>query len=323
MDFDCQTVPLSRIRDDHFDYCISTGYATTDLIASIQSVGLINPPIVQPRDSEFLVVSGYGRIAACRALKWEEIPVRCVSPDAAFSDCALLAIADNASQRELNIVEMARAFGLLSQATGSADGQTPLQRLKAIGLSVNIDLGKKLDIINQMAAPLQEGLIDGTLALPTALRLHAMAEKEVVEVLCRIFKELNLSLNRQREILDWTHGIAMREESSMVRVLDEEPITGWLQDSQLDRGRKTHLIRDHLKRRRYPEIIRFEERYQRSLKTLNLSKGLRLEPPPHFEGPTFGVHISFKNQQELANLLGQLEQLSQSAAFSALLTPIK
>lgn len=322
MDFDYQTVPLSRIREDDTTYRISTGYAAAGLIASIQNLGLINPPIVQPRKGQFVVVSGFRRLGACRALNWENIPVRCVPSHATFIHCALIAIADNAAHRELNIVEMARAFGLLGQASGEADGQHPMQGLRSIGLSVNAELGKKLDTVNQMSQPLQDGLVDGTLALPTALRLHAMTDKEAVGILCHAFRALNLSLNRQREMLDWTNGIAMREGVSMTAVIHGEPIAGWLGDTQLDRGRKTQLIRDHLRRRRYPEIVRFEEQYQRHMKELNLAKGVRLDPPAHFEGQTFGLHLSFKDQQELARLLSQIEQLPHSPAFMALLAPI-
>jgi hypothetical protein len=193
----------------------------------------------------------------------------------------------------------------------------------ALGVPVNTELGKKLMAVNAMSPQVQQGLIDGSIALPTALRLHAIPDPEVVNGFCVLFKELALGLNRQREILDWCQAIAMREAISLGEVLGAANIAAWLHDSQMDRGRKAKLIRDYLKRRRYPVITQFEEQYQRAVKALDLGEGIRLEPPLNFEGQTFGLHLSFDTPQAFAHLYARVAQLIEDPSFAALLTPIK
>jgi ParB family transcriptional regulator, chromosome partitioning protein len=290
-----------------------------DLSRSIQTVGLINAPTLLPRNDDFVVVSGFGRIAACRSLGWQELTARCLPAQTDPVLCALTAIADNLSQRPLNLVEMARAWGLLSRAAAAPQDIASLAQ--SIGLAVNHELAAKLKQVLQMAQPLQQALIDGHLALPIAMRLHAMPDAAAVKELITLFQELQLSLNRQREVLEWIQGIAGREGAAPQALLSAAPVSDWRQDPHMDRGQKTQLIRHYLKKRRYPQITAFEEHYQRTVKELKLAEGMQLLAPQHFEGQIYSLQLAFKSTAELQRLCRDAERVAGSPAMMKLLNP--
>jgi hypothetical protein len=319
MDCDFRVVPLARIAEDDQRFRITTRTSIDDLSRSIQTVGLINAPTLLPRNDDFIVVSGFGRVAACRSLGWRELTARCLPARREPVLCALTAISDNLSQRPLNLVEMARAWGLLSHAATTSQEMASLAQ--SIGLAVNSELAGKLKQVLQMAAPLQQALIDGNLALPIALRLHAMPDQTAAQELVAMFQELQMSLNRQREVLEWVQGIAGRESIPPQELLAVTPVADWRQDPRMDRGQKTNLIRQYLKKRRYPRITAFEEHYQRTAKELKLADGMQLLPPQNFEGQTYSLQMAFKNVDELQRLCREAERAAGSPAMIKLLNP--
>lgn len=67
-----ETIPISSIWLDR-DVRQRREFTVDDLVGSIQSVGLINPPVVQ-RDGK--LVAGERRWTACQVLGWTDIPVQ-------------------------------------------------------------------------------------------------------------------------------------------------------------------------------------------------------------------------------------------------------
>ncbi|MBI5062213.1 MAG: ParB N-terminal domain-containing protein [Desulfatitalea sp.] len=319
MDCDYRGVPLARIDEEDQRFRITTRTSVDAIRASIQKIGLINAPTLIPHNDGFVVVAGFGRIAACRSLGWDQLTARCLPAQTEPVLCALTAISDNLSQRVLNLVEMARAWVLLSRVVDRPQAVGPLAH--SVGLAVNNELASKLKIVLQMEQPLQQALIDGDLALPIALRLQSMADDAAAKELVALFQELQLSLNRQREVLEWIQGIAGREGVQPQEVITAEPIAQWRHDPQMDRGQKTQLIRHYLKKRRYPEITAYEERYQQAVKELKLAEGMQLVAPQHFEGQKYTLHLEFKNKDELQRLCREAERVAGSPTMLKLLNP--
>jgi len=83
-------------------------------LESIQYDGLITPPLLIKKNSAFIIVSGFRRIAACLKLDWNEIAARILKPEAGALACLRLAIAENALQRSLNLIETSRCLQKLS-----------------------------------------------------------------------------------------------------------------------------------------------------------------------------------------------------------------
>jgi hypothetical protein len=131
---------------------------------------------------------------------------------------------------------------------------------------------------------------------------HALSgcEKELAVRLADLFRDLRLSLNKQREILTLLEEIALRENRSMMALLQDEAVQSILSDGDADRNQRSAALRRWLKRRRYPEISRAEAEFEAALRDLPLGEGVQLIPPRHFESQIYGLSLQFKTRSELS-----------------------
>ncbi len=323
MEFEYQDILLSQIDHADLSFLISTDDSIEMLKASIQSVGLTQPPILISKsnqtepEKQYATVAGFRRIRACRELGWGHLTAMCLKSDTPFIRCALVAISGNLSHRKLNIVETARCFALIEN---DADQRENIyQKLRLIGLQTNDEMTAKLKKVGDMSDLLQQGLIAGSIAIPVALELYAMSDESGSQALTELLLELKLSLSRQREALDWVQAIAHREKLEIEQVLSDEAIRRCRLDTTLDAPRKANLIRDLLRKRRYPEISYHEHKYAITLKSLTIPKSLHIIPPAHFESSSYSLKIDFKTADGLNKSLEEARKMLHSPSFVSLL----
>jgi len=311
-----ERVPVDKIDLDNHKFRISTGDPSESLVASIKLAGVLTPPILLQEKHAFIVVSGFKRIDAVQRLGIENIIAQILSPQTTVGRCINIAIIDNVMQRELNQIEQGHAFQLL--ASLYQDASALCEKAEELGLPNNIGVAKKLRTAAQMPIELQQALIDGQIALPIALQLNDMDDWATANQLSTLISQLGLSLNRQRELLEWLVGISHREGIPVSQVINCREMTALLSDPDMDRKQMSMLVRQYLKKRRYPEISKAENRYYDVIRALHLENGVQLIAPPHFEGLVYSFKIDFKNHQELISKYRQLESVLESAAFKSL-----
>ena len=107
----------------------------------------------------------------------------------------------------------------------------------------------------------------------------------------RLFEQLKLSLNKQKEIITLIGEIARREDISIRQVLACDTFQQILTDEDLDRGQKGRKIRSFLRQRRFPRIVKAEQNYHAHLKKLKLNPDIKLIPPKEFEGTTYTLEF--------------------------------
>jgi len=316
MEFEHRFVPFERIDTEDTLFRISTGSVSAGLVESIQQIGLLNPPILIRCPKGYRIVSGFKRISACRKTGAGGLAVRILDPAAAIERCIQIAIADNTSQRSLNLVEQAHAVALLSSV---CTGYTQLaEAANLAGLSINPDMAAKLKSLAQMDPLLKSGVLDGSIALPVALQLHEMDDAAAVQAVGSLLRELGISLNRQREMLEWIISICRRDDMAPAQLLAADGIVDLRRNKDLDRRQKGQLIRTYLKKRRYPTILRYERRFAAIIHRLKLTQGTCLIAPQHFESPTYSLKFEFKNQSELSAKLKEFENIVKSDKLAAL-----
>lgn len=293
-----KTVFLAHIDENEETYRITTAHPIDELCLSLSCIGMINPPVLVRRGSNFVIICGFRRISAARHLGWGEIPARILEAPSSHLLCAQLAIADNASQRSLNPVEASRAISLLADC---APDRLELVRLcNDVGLSVNIRLVEKLAPMCRLPVAVQDGIISNTISLSVAEMLQDM-DAEAAKAFAAMFSRLKLSLNKQRELIEHSKEIAFIEDRSVLSVLQDAAVHSALNDRDTDRNRKAELLRNHLKQRRFPNLTRTMSAFGEALKTLGLDQKAKLSPPPDFEGATYTLTLSFTNASELEN----------------------
>lgn len=310
------SVSLAKIDWDDHRFRVSTSGPSGPLTASVKRVGVITPPALLKKSSSYVIISGFRRLEACRQSGGQQITAQIFGSQTPLEHCVHIAILENIFLRELNLVEQGRIVHMLDQLY--PDEEKLCKEAGRLGLPLNLKMSKKLRTVSKMSATLQHALIAGHIALPVALQLNEMAEHTTANKIAKIFSEIGLGLNRQREFMDWLIGISRRESISIIKLIEDGELNEILDDTDTDRKQKSLLVRQYFKNRRYPEISKIEKRYQTFMKTLKLGKGVQLIPPAHFESQTYAIKIDFTHHEELVSRYQDLETTVQSTTLKSL-----
>ncbi|MDP2862745.1 MAG: ParB/RepB/Spo0J family partition protein [Desulfobacterales bacterium] len=301
-----EIIHISSIDIEDHTFRITTEENIEGLSGSIKNAGLINSPIVIRKKSGYTVISGFRRIRSAVNLGWTNISARTIESDADRFECAKLAITDNSLQRQLNLIEISRCYKMLSGLCKEKDLPATASQL---GLPDNSDLSGKIIRLCDLPEPLQQYILSGSVSMVMALELVKPEYNGSGIQFAEIFDNLKLSLNKQREFLTLSYEIAAREGISVLELINGVDFQNILSDEDSDRNRKTHKIRQYLKSRRFPAIMKAEDNFRRNLKKLALTGGIKLIPPADFEGNTFIISMEFKTTSEFDELTSCLNRL--------------
>lgn len=296
MSYSVTVLDLTVIDQEDDTYRITTPTAVDDLAVSIRHAGLINPPILFKKQDRYRIVAGFRRIAAMQQLNCRQISARVMPMESSALECSRVAIADNTSQRKLDLLEVSRALALLDACV--EDREYLFKEAKSLGLPDNHHHIEKIMGLCRLPQLIQTGVFLNRISLNMAAELHEF-EMPAAILLARVFMELKLNRNKQKEICTHIKEIAHREKCSTHEILLSEGIPEVLGDKDLDNLQKTRLVRLNLRRRRFPNLLLAEDSFQHNLRQLNLGNGIRLLPPEYFEGTSLKLRMSFKNMNEL------------------------
>jgi len=308
-----QTVPLNQIDLQIDTFRITTREGVDELVVSIQHDGLITPPILfQQTASVYAVVSGYRRIQACRKLGCPDLFARILDSNADPLDCLRLAIAENALQRQLNLIEMSRAIQKLSSFF---DGTVQMAETAAtLGLPANPSVLNKIKDLCLLPWPVQQSILNDAISLSMAGELGKIDPDSAVDF-ARLWDDLKFSLSKQKEILTLVIEIARREDKTIRQVLNDPKLNRIIDDETLDRTQKGRCIRALLRQWRYPRISEAEKNYGRHLKQLKLGDEIKLIPPKDFEGTAYTLSLNFTDPAHLDELKKRLDALNANPSF--------
>jgi len=316
MRFKQKTVKLSRIDSGDESFRITTQKNIDNLMDSINDVGLLNLPLLIEKDSGYTVVCGFRRIEACRRLGWAGAKARILDSDTQRLECIKYAITDNSLQRPLNLIEQSRSINMLSGFF--KDFNILTKELSAMGLPDNQSIIKKIKKICHLPRSVQRGILSNTISLVMALELGRL-QQEAGESFAKLFEILKLSLNKQREILILVKEISLREDISILKVLENNVLQEILTNEDLDRNQRIRKIRIYLKQRRFPVITTAEKEFEKQLKKLKLGSQTKLIPPDNFEGTTYILKFSFTNLIELKDRKATFDALIQNPCLKKIL----
>ena len=305
MSFRTTVLDLTAIDSGDDTYRITTSPDWEDLAESIQHVGLINPPVLLEKQDGYITVAGFRRVAAMRQLNHRQIPTRVMPGESLPIERVRIAVSDNTSQRRLDLLETSRALALLSGCV--KDRESFLTEARILGLPDNHQHIEKILGIFRLPQLIQDGIFGNRISLSMADELLEL-DASAGELLARLFVELKLNQNKQREICSHLKEISHREKCPSHEVLLSEGISEILADKELDNLQKTRIVRTKLRRRRFPNLALAEETFQDNLRKLHLSSQISLLPSDYFEGTSLSLSMSFKNETEFKERIDMLNR---------------
>ncbi len=301
-------VDIDRIDTKQGSYRITTDDDIEPLIHSIKVSGLINPPLVRSSGRGYIVVSGFKRL---RALAANQIFKTCVTvldgDDGLDERCAMVAISDNAFQRELNSVELSRGVLLLKPALN-------FQRIARISGAVfnktmNAGFVEKLYRLGSMPNEIHRLILDGRLSMTGALKLDGYPE-DTLWAFVKLFTDVKLGLNKQLEVITNIHEISARDKISCFDLILSKDIQAILNNNPDNPSARGGLLRIHLARLRYPKLSAARQAFQERVSALGFGKELRLDPPVNFESMDYTISFKFNSFHRFETQLKKLESSS-------------
>jgi ParB family chromosome partitioning protein len=316
MRFKQKIIKLSLIDFNDDSFRITTRKNIDDLMASIDHVGMLTPPLLIEKKTGYKIVCGFRRIEACRRLGWDDLEARILGSDAKRLECIKCAITDNSLQRPLNLIEQSRSIHLLYGFI--KDVKVLGKSLSITGLPTNPSIIKKIKKLYHLPKFVQSGILSNTISLAMALELGRL-QLEAGECLAKLFQTLTLSLNKQREILRLVKEISLREDISMLKVVENDNLQKILRNKNLDRNQKIREIRVYLKQWRFPVITAAEKEFEKHVKKLKLGSQVKLIPPDNFEGTTYTLKLFFKNLIEFQERKANVDALIKNPSLNKIL----
>ena len=316
MRFKQKIVKLSLIDSNDDSFRITTQINIDHLMVSIDNVGVLNLPLLIEKNSGYKIVCGFRRIEACRRLGWTDVEARILDSDTKRLECIKYAITDNSLQRPLNLIEQSRSINMLYGFFKDVGALG--KSLSVMGLPDNPSIIKKIKELYHLPKFVQSGILSNTISLAMALELGRL-QLEAGECLAKLFQKLTLSLNKQREILSLVKEISLREDISILKVLENDNLQKILTHKNLDRNQKIREIRIYLKQRRFPFITAAEKEFEKHVKKLKLGSETKLIPPDNFEGTTYTLKLFFKNLTELKDRKASFDALIKNPSLNKML----
>jgi hypothetical protein len=137
--------------------------------------------------------------------------------------------------------------------------------------------------------------------------------------LLTVAQELQLGENHLRDFLDWLEDIVARDGGTIQILLARPEICQGL-NARLSRNDKVKVVKDALRKIRYPRLSRLEEELHAAAKALDLGKHIQVSFPPALEGEEITVELKVRNLKELTDNLGRLQQRVEDGSLRRLFT---
>lgn len=280
-------------------YTMSFGFDLESLMQSIRNIGLLNPPVLaESPEGSMRVVTGYKRVGAMRALEKDMVTCRLVKESHVPPlQLLLLNFHDNLVTRTFNPVEKGMILNRLSHYLSPKEILS--NYMEPLGLPRNQEILQSFVAFDEgLQDSLKIHLAQGGFSEQAARMLMNMKSQDR-EAIGRLISKLNLSINYQRQLIEYTVELSKIDRSDVLSVLKKQPIDQILANTSLNLPQKGRAILDFLKRRRYPTLTEAEETFRKRVSRLSLPGNVNIQPPPYFESGRYSMEIRFRHGKEL------------------------
>lgn len=302
-----EKVALSDIDLEPGLFCMSFSFSLEQLKASIEQFGVLNPPfLMKDSESHYTVVAGYRRLLAARELGWLDIVCQVLPDRFPPLEALLLNLYDNLIQRKMNEIEKGMVLQRLARFVEHEQIITqfmPMLDVPANRQTLGLFLG-----LEELEEPIRLSIAVQRLSLRVAGLMMNLGTGDRLKI-NELFTTLKWSFNQQWEAIQWIMEIGSREGRSIEEVLNHREVTEILHSNRMSNPQKLKAIVKVLKKRRFPSVMRAEDEFRKGISALPLPKGVKITPPPFFEGIDYRVEIVFTKGKELREKLEKLSRL--------------
>ena len=290
-------IAVSKIDLDPGPFCMSFNFSLEQLKKSIERFGVLNAPyVIKGSESRYTVVTGYRRLLAARELDWPEVVCHVLPASIPPLEALLLNLYDNIVHRKMNEIEKAMVLLRLNRFVKRE--ALIKEFMPMLGIPAN---KYNLDILLRMPELEEQvriSIATQRISLRVAGLMMTLDSADRLKV-NELFTVLRLSFNQQWEVIQWIVEIASREGRSPKEILEDDAVTGVMNSSKMSNPIRSKTIVKILRKRRFPSVVKAETAFKKGVSRLSLPQGLKITPPPFFEGKRYTLEIGFSQGEEL------------------------
>ena len=288
------------------------------LVLSIKRIGLLHPPLVMKQDGRWVLVSGWKRVLACRALGLAPIDVLDTEEKDPLKNF-LLCFLENLATREFGLVEKAEVLARLV-SLGERREAVIKEIMPLLDLDQNENILRAYQDIGGFSREIKKGLEEMETPFPVARQLIQFSGEERAAIFPHL---LPLGQNKQKEVLENLWEVTRRDRVSAMDVLGSEPVGEVTDEGNLSSLQRSEGLRRVLSRMRFPAVSRREEDFNETIRGLDLPPEVGLTPPAFFEKNEVRISFPVRSPEALRSILDRLGRLSRDERFGELFDWLK
>ncbi|MBW2001168.1 MAG: ParB N-terminal domain-containing protein [Deltaproteobacteria bacterium] len=285
-------------------FCMSFHFNLEPLKASIEKYGVINPPyLLRNPDNNFLVVAGYARLMAVIELGWHDIVCHVLPDSFSRFNALLFNLNDNLIHRQFNTIEKGMILQRLTCFISTEEIVTnfmPILGIPSNKQQLELFLG-----LDELEERIKISIAIEQLSIRVAGLLRHIDKNDRLKI-NNLFTSLKWSFNQQWETIQWIKEIASREGCSINKIINSKDINEVLHNTTMNKPQKVKAIVRILKFRRFPSLSKAEKLFIKGVSNLSLPLGVKIIPPPFFEGTDYKLEVTFRKGEDLKEKLANL-----------------
>jgi ParB family chromosome partitioning protein len=297
-------IAVSKIDLDPGPFCMSFNFSLEQLKNSIERFGVLNAPyVIKGCENRYTVVSGYRRLLAVRELGWPEVVCHVLPAKFPPLEALLLNLHDTIVHRNMNKIEKAMVLERLSRfVKKDALIKEFMPMLGIPAKKQNLDVFLRVPKLEEQ---IRTSIATERISLRVAGFMMTLDSGDRLKV-NELFTGLKLSFNQQWEVIQWIVEIASREGRPPKEILEDDALTKIMSNSEMSNPIKSKMIVKLLRKRRFPSVGKAENAFKKGVSRLSLPQGLKIVPPPFFEGKKYRLEIWFSQGEELKEKVERL-----------------
>lgn len=270
----------------------------TNLLESIQRIGILTPPILLTTDSpnQFDILCGNQRIHVLKSLEQEDTLCCIMEANCSAEHLLSLILEDQIRQGQLSIMEQAYFVNICDtllierKRKNSFLGSLPAN---------TIQYGENFLIpLCYLPRQIQLQLHASILSEKIITDLQQFPDKEKIR-LCGIIEDLKLGSNYQRKLLSYVSDLQKRQNSTFEELAEQLGIQKIVSEEKLTRKQKIEKLFIHLEKMAHPLLMEAQRQFSKEISKLELPHSCQVTPSKSFEKDEITLTITFKDLHTL------------------------
>ncbi len=310
-----KVVPVDLSLIDFEDHTFYIGHNVSSLKDSISEVGVLNPPILREAGGNYVIVCGWRRLLSCKELDHTEAICSVYGPELSDRDCLGIIFLDNKERMsELEIGELILLHRTLCNLDDKELIEEILPKFEIAPSRKNLD---KFLALSELEEEIKNAFFEHKISIEQCQMLSELDSVDRVPILENVLLKYKLNNNESRQVIQHISEAYSIYLKSILEVIPEAENAG--SGDKIDKN----MLRSNLKRMRYPDLSKIEEKVKERIKEMGLPDGVNVFINQFFEANDVEIRLKVSSSEDLLEICRYLESMCESGDIDSLISLIK